>query len=380
MTSLSWRALVRHEYAAVAALILSVKLGLFLLPLFAFPLLGQEPPAQRGAAFLPTTWRHWDAHWYIQIAESGYQREGDARNGIVFFPLYPLLVRLVGFFTPGLFWAALLVANAASVAGLVLFFELARLEFGREAAWWSLVALALFPTAYFFNAPYTEGLFLLLSAGSFYAARRGRWLPAGIMGGLAAAARVTGVLLLPALALEFYVQRWERRGLVAWRRAAPLLLIPAALGVYLLFNQYLLGDPLAFRDVLRVRWYKTFAWPWVGLASRWRDIGSWPWVEYNILYGWAEFGAGVLLIAGTVWAYLKLRWPYVVYLALTTFVLLSTSWLLSTPRYVLSAFPLFFLIGPLLARYRTLAVVWTAGSVSLLTLLAVRYTHGWWAF
>lgn len=390
MSPLSWRALVRHEYAAVAAVVLSVKLGLFLLPAVAYPLLGQAAAAQQFASFLPATWRHWDAHWYLQIAEHGYGREGDARNRIVFFPLYPLLVRVASWFTTDLFWAALFVANAASIGGLVLFYELARLEFGRAAAWWSLVALLVFPTAYFFNAPYTEGLFLLLTVGSLYAARRGQWVAAGVLSGLAAFTRVTGVLLLPALLVEYCQQR-RGTGLLAkmkaalldsrrWLELAVLFLPLVSLGLYLLINDYVLGDPLAFQEVFRTKWYKVFAWPWEGLAARWRDTGSWPWAEYHVLYGWAEFGAGALLVAGTVWAYLRLRWSYVVYTALATFTLLSTSWLQSTPRYALTVFPLFLLIGRALSRSRAAGFVWLAGSVSLLTLLAVRYTHGWWAF
>jgi len=39
----------------------------------------------------------WDAYWYLTIAQDGYdlRGEGDISN-VVFFPLYPLLVRLLG--------------------------------------------------------------------------------------------------------------------------------------------------------------------------------------------------------------------------------------------------------------------------------------------
>lgn len=376
---LTWRQIVRHEYFSVAALILAVKLSIFLLGVVAFPILGDAMPANDIADLIPASWRHWDAHWYITIAENGYQTEGDNRNAIAFFPFYPLLIRLVSFVWHDFFWAATLVANAASVAGLLLFYKLAKLEFSRETAWWSLIALLLFPTAYFFNAPYTEGLFLLLSVGSFFAARRGKWLVAGILGGLAAFTRVTGLLLLPALLVEFYLQRRSQGRRLSYDRAVPLLLIPGVFGLYLLFNEQLLGDFWAFREVLEVRWYKQFAWPWEGLAARWRDIGSYPWNEYNLLYGMAEFGAGAVLVAFIIWSYKRLRLSYVVYMALTTFLLLSTSWLLSTPRYVLTVFPLFFLLGQL-GRYRNAGLVWLVLSVFGLALFTVRYVHGWWAF
>ena len=38
-------------------------------------------------------WTQWDAPHYLGIAENGYVTEGDARLHIVFYPLYPYLVR-----------------------------------------------------------------------------------------------------------------------------------------------------------------------------------------------------------------------------------------------------------------------------------------------
>src|SRR3989442_15600924 len=42
-------------------------------------------------------WNRWDATHYQNIAQHGYQAIGEARFLLVFFPLYPLLVRLVAF-------------------------------------------------------------------------------------------------------------------------------------------------------------------------------------------------------------------------------------------------------------------------------------------
>ncbi|MCW4031638.1 MAG: hypothetical protein NWE80_04665, partial [Candidatus Bathyarchaeota archaeon] len=39
----------------------------------------------------------WDSPHYMYIAQNGYVNEGDPANFIVFFPLYPLLVRLITF-------------------------------------------------------------------------------------------------------------------------------------------------------------------------------------------------------------------------------------------------------------------------------------------
>src|SRR3989344_3302162 len=276
------RAAAARDLAAPVLFIVALKLLIFVVA-----------AVLREGEALPALWQQWDAHWYSLIAEDGYVAEGEARYAIAFFPLYPLAIRLLAPLVGDAFWAALLLSNVASVAGLLLFYRLARLEFSASVAWWALLALLLWPTAYFFNAPYTEGLFLLLSVGAFVAARRSSWLLAGVLGGLAALTRVTGVLLLPALAVEFYLQqreRGERRYALAW----PLALIGLGFGIYLLINYQVFGDPFAFLDAQREKWYRSFAWPGAALASRWRDIGLPPWTEYNVMQGLAEFSAGAV--------------------------------------------------------------------------------------
>ena len=40
---------------------------------------------------------HWDSGQYLRIEHFGYSNSGDALNGIVFFPLYPFLIRIMTF-------------------------------------------------------------------------------------------------------------------------------------------------------------------------------------------------------------------------------------------------------------------------------------------
>ena len=112
---------------------------------------------------------------------------------------------------------------------------------GEDVARDSVLVLALFPTAFVFTSLYSDGLFLALSAASFLAAQRRRpWL-AGIAGGLAVATRAFGIALLPALVYLL----WPRRPREVWR-LAPLLLLPAAIGLYAAYLDHALGDPWAF--------------------------------------------------------------------------------------------------------------------------------------
>src|SRR3954469_19395075 len=152
----------------------------------------------------------WDSVYYLQIARDGYTQLKQAG----FFPFYPLLMSVLDEVTRSTVVAGVLISLAAFTAALVVFERLAVLETGsapvaRRAVW----LLALFPASLFFSAVYTEALFLLLSVGSFYAARRGHWAWAGVLGGAAAATRNVGVMLLVPLALLYlYGPREDRPG------------------------------------------------------------------------------------------------------------------------------------------------------------------------
>jgi Mannosyltransferase (PIG-V) len=166
----------------------------------------------------------WDSIHYLAIAEHGYAQAGDT----VFFPLYPLLVRALGY-TIGSDPLAGIVTSALSFAvALTLLHRLTKLELGPQAADVAVWLLALAPLSFFFTAVYTESLFLALSVGAVYAARRDRWALAAALGGLAAVTRVPGVLLVIPLAV-IYLEAHRLPG----RRLASILVLPAALGCYL---------------------------------------------------------------------------------------------------------------------------------------------------
>ncbi len=159
---------------------------------------------------------HWDAVWYLGIAESGYPSADSPRAA--FFPLYPLLTRAVAQAGGGSRGALLLAAYAVSLvallAALVLLYRLAALELGRRLAAPTLLLLSVFPASLFLGAPYSESLYLLASVGAFYAARTGHWAWAGVAAAAASGTRSAGVLLLLPLALIYLYGPREGKGAV----------------------------------------------------------------------------------------------------------------------------------------------------------------------
>jgi hypothetical protein len=128
---------------------------------------------------------------------------------------------------------------------------------------------ALFPMSFFFSAVYSESLFLALSVGAIYAARRQRWAWAGALGGLAASTRSAGVVLLVPLVLIYL---WDiRRPSLRTRRplrADVLWLGLVALGLvaYCAFLALQGLDALAPFHAQEV-WFRSFAGPFGGIRD-----------------------------------------------------------------------------------------------------------------
>jgi hypothetical protein len=323
-------------------------------------------------------WDRWDAQHYLYLAANGYSASGDARNLIAFFPLYPALVSAIGSVGLPLRLAALLISNIAGLAAAILLYELARLDHASKAAFRAAAFFTVFPTAYFLLVGYTEALFCALAFGAVYAARRRQWIASGMLGGLASAARLTGLVLVPYLLVEAaaLLRDGDRR---RQRRQALSATLVVMLGfvVYLATNQLVLGDPLAFVAVQRQHWSHSLAAPWVGFAEAIRSLG-WrvPWEKLTV--GGGEIAGGLTAYAVSVLSWLRLRPADAVYATLLTVMVTFLPFWLSIPRYLLAMYPLFLLVGRITNRWIYLAVV--VVSLTGLVAFGLAFGRGYWAF
>jgi Mannosyltransferase (PIG-V) len=304
---------------------------------------GTEQPATAGIHNAVDGTNRWDAAWLTRIADDGY-REGD--GSAAFFPGYPLAVRLVDTVLPvGTLGAALLVSNLAFLAALVVLYALTASEFSEDTARKTVLLLAVFPSSFFFLAPYSESLFLLATLLAFWGARRDQWLLAGLAGLVAAATRNIGIAVVPALVLEAWMRPDRDQRLPRISCALIPLLAPIAYAGYWWARA---GDPLLPFHA-QATWTRSFLFPVAtvgqGLALAVKGFGS----ARGVLYWTAEFVVAGTLITAFALGWRLLRLPYLVYAGIGLLIPLSyplvTRPFASIPRYVVVLFPLFWPIA-----------------------------------
>jgi hypothetical protein len=318
-------------------------------------------------------WNRWDAMHYLRLAEQGYVAVGEGRFSLVFFPLYPWLVRGMALLVNDYMVATFVVSGIASVAAGLLLVRLVRCDESEAVARSAVWFLFIFPTSYFLHIGYTESLFLALTLGCFLAARKEHWALAGLLGAGACLTRVNGLILGPVLATEVILQYWKTRRInLRWLWIG---LVPLGFLGYLWLNHEVTGDYFAFTKIMQEHWYKKFASPWSGIYDVWLRV----W-RMNINEGLNEFIGVVLLSVCMVWSWFRLRPSYSVWITLNWLLINSTAYVLSVPRYALTLFPVFILFAKATTGRSFWFAMLTVWSLLYLALYAGRFAQEIWAF
>jgi hypothetical protein len=326
---------------------------------------------------LLAVWGRWDAVHYLDISRNGYYG-----TDMAFFPLYPLLIHVVGAVLGNDLIAGLVISNVAFFFGLLFFYKLVEHQYTRAVAHRAIFYISIFPTAVFFSAVYTESLFFALTVASFYYIREHKWLTAGIIGALAALTRVEGVLLVVPYAIEVFAAAhaagFTRFFSVRWRVVRIFLglaAMPAGLGAYMTWLWVLHGDPLYFSHV-QSHWDRKLAPPWVAAIHAYKVI-----VHAKSMVAISnqsiEIAFTVLMIAVLAAGIRRLRPSFTAYMLLSILIPMSTSSLMSMPRFALVLFPMFVILALWGGRSWVNNTI-VAFSLPLLGLFTVLFANWYW--
>jgi hypothetical protein len=334
------------------------------------------------------SWLNWDAANYLFIAKHGYYAFWLTR----YFPLLPWLEHLVAPLTGGNPGAAgIVISNLSALGAIGLLRGLVEREWGRAVARRTILYLALFPTAFFFNVAYAESLYVLLCVGAFLALRRGNWIAAGLLAGLGALARPVGILLLIPIAVEA-LSRMRASGQLPRLRELAAMVTGVALPVAALagFALYLARLYGSLTIILQSSGSdgapgsgKNLALPGIGFARAGHALlteGLAPnFIQVHILLD-SAFTLG--LIALVVATTRRLPLPYVCYAWAVLILLICTpghNWyaLYSNMRFILEIFPVFIVLG-IWGERRNVERVLLIVFLPLLALLTLTFMLGFW--
>lgn len=338
--------------------------------------------------FLFRTFSQWDARWFLQVSEQGYE---EVPQAAAFFPLYPAAAHALAWVTGSTLVAGVLISLAAGAVAAWALAEIARPLLGDRGAHDVVLYLALYPVGFVFTALYSDGLFLALAAAAFLAALRGRPVAAGVLGGLATGTRLIGLALVPALA----VLLWRGRDPRSLARLAPLVLLPAAVGLYALYLDAKLGDPWAFTHA-QADWNREVS-PAGPLAGLWdavlaagrgaRDLldlpATGPGHDERVAI-WNLTHLALLGAAGwlTLVAWRRLGAAFGLYSAATLAIVLSAPAagfpLVSLPRLLLGDFPLFLAVAAVTVDRPRARQATLLGFAALAALAATAFARGIW--
>lgn len=297
----------------------------------------------------------WDGAWYLRIAREGYAAIGNP--AYAFFPLYPVLLRL-------LTYLPVPIELAASVVNAGLFVlsmrALRKLTAGMESGW---PVYACLPFSFFFVAVYTESLALFFSLTFLLMLRQQRPGLAFASGFLAGLTRVTSLGLV-LLAID-ELRAGRRRSVIA--SLGPV----AGAATYMTFLWLNTGDPLKF-----VHAQEHFGRATSFSAGRLVQVIGRA-LTSNDRWEWLALGTLAFVLTGAVMLVRAGRIGEAAYSAALVCMPLASVALTSMHRYALLAFPVVpFMAGLIPNRVTLYAIV--ALEVVLLVVFSSHFGQQHW--
>lgn len=343
------------------------------------------------------SWANFDGVHYLTIVKKGYFGTGLIQ---AFFPLFPLVIKFLNL-THNPLITGLIISTLLSYILIISFYLFTKI-FLKKDTYLPLLILLTFPTSFFFGAFYTESLFLILVFLTFIMSNKKKWLWAGIFAGLASATRVIGILLVPALIIEYLLEdkkieevirelRNKKARLILFNKVKTkiikknyklLLILLGSFGLvsYMSYLWLRFNDPFYFFHV-----QAEFG------GGRQESLISYPQVLYRYIkilitarpFDFKYFAYLQEFIAGTIGLILliiaskKIKLSHLFFTLGAFFIPTLTGTFSSMPRYLLICWPIFFVIADLL-KNKKLRYLYFIISTIFLTINTILFIQGYW--
>ncbi len=376
-----------QEFKRILSLFIIWRVSLFVVAFLAttlIPNFGARFPYYNNL-LIPTGLPSWiwgfgnfDGVHFLRIAMLGYEGSNLSQ---AFFPLYPLLIKIFAFGNQW-FLSGFIVANIFSLFSLFVFYKLVKLDFNEKVAWRSVLLLIVFPTSFYLGSIYSESLFIFLTISSIYLLRRKNYLGAGLLGGMAAATRLVGLILVPLFLAEIYQRRGELKDISKKEIAkyvASIGLVGAGFLSYVYFLQIRFANPLYFLSAPSQFGTGRENMPLVLLPQvlfrYFKMLVSTPVISLPFLNAALEVLFTVIPLALLVLFFKRMRLSYWFFTLTCLVIPTLTGTFTSMPRYALVSFLLLPLVAQKTERYFYLLIL---SLVLLGAILLGLFIRGYW--
>lgn len=267
-----------HRRLRTTLLNLAIPLAIFLFSFALYALACDSFTRATGRAAAGS----WDETWYRYIEKAGYVYNGNIyeQQNIAFFPLYPLLgallMKLAHLSADG---ALLGVSRLSTLAAFVVLYFVLRRRYSLPVTAATLLLLGVGPFSEFLFNGYSEPVFLLGIALTFWFAVRSKWLASVLTIGVTSAGRPYGCLLAIVPLCACIEKARKEHG---WRHLFDstelqklLLVLPlsfAGIALHTLYLGWRFRDPLAFAHVGR-------AWTSASTTSTVWNLVTWRYLH-----------------------------------------------------------------------------------------------------
>lgn len=334
------------------------RLIIILFQIFLQPHYKITPDSQTLYQRLYLSWvTYWDAGHYISIAQNGYNYPQQA-----FFPLWPLIIKSLIILGVPVYIATYALTFIFGLSTFILFYMLVKKLLGKDKANLALLIFASFPSTMFLLAGYTETVFMTLALSSFIFFENKKYLLAALFGGLTSMTRLVGIGVgISRLTLS---QPLNKKFLY-------FLISLSGLSIYMLYLQISYGDALLFSKAT-TEWCMVsnkcqFTFPLTPLSS-YANLLLMGWTKPSLSFVFIDWFFSVIFIGLSVFVFTRLKLTYFIYTSIIVLLPLLLGSTVGMVRYVLVAFPVFFIM-PIILRSKFLFFI----VCLLLFLLELRF-------
>jgi hypothetical protein len=282
---------------------------------------------------------NWDGSDYIHIANYGY----DSGFYTGFFPVYPMLIKIVNYLIPSAILCGLLISWASLVGAVYFYAKLVKelckgltKKTENSEYFKAVVFFLLFPSGVYLLSVYTESLFALLSFAAIYYLTKKKYMLSAVLVSIACATHVIGVFVLLLMLLMLLEQKIKLTKILQVGIVGSLGLLS-----YMVYQWKYFNNPLQFLAAQKQHhWLET---------SLWNNLSLMSLLDAVLII--------LLITSATYWW--KRRRSFSVYSLLFLLIPLLGGQFGGFPRYTMMAFPMTLMLYEYLRAKESLRLIST---------------------